>query len=132
MFDPRHRFLLLATATLAGIWLLAASGYRLAGEARVTPQKIEALMTRTELGKLAPPKRADVLARLAAMIAALEPAEREAWTRAQMAPGQPGQRWLAQLTGEEKAQLMAATMPRDFQALMQKVRPRRHGHDPDQ
>jgi len=97
---------------IAGIWLLAVAGYFIAKNAKVTPEKVRAYVESVDLSKLSAAERAEALRKLADMLNRLSLEERRA-----MRMGRSGD-WFTQMTEEEKAAFIEATMPTGFKQMI--------------
>ena len=113
MLNQRQRPLLFAAIGIAGVWLLAWGGYTIAKNSKMTAEKLRAYAQSVELSRLSGKERADALNKLAAKLNALSADERQqarlegAW-----------ERWFEQMTEEEKATFVEATMPKGFKQML--------------
>ncbi|HEX4644873.1 MAG TPA: hypothetical protein VH598_04630 [Verrucomicrobiae bacterium] len=112
MHNPR-RSILLAVVVLAGVWLIAASGYVIAQRSKMTAEKLRRYVLSIDLGKLSTVERARALAAFADKINALSPEERRNWRRS----GE-WKAWFAEMTEEEKGRLLDATLPSGFKQML--------------
>lgn len=112
MGNPRKRAILLAIGGIVGIWLLAFAGYQLAKNAKMTADKVRAYVASVDLSKLSAAERAEALRKLADMLNRLSLEERRA-----MRLGRAGD-WFTQMTEEEKAAFIEATMPTGFKQMI--------------
>lgn len=112
MHNPQ-RSIFLAILVLAGVWLIAASGYVIAQKSKMTAEKLRRYVLSMDLGKLSTVERAKALAALADKINALSPEERRNWRRS----GE-WRTWFAEMTENEKGRLLDATMPSGFKQAL--------------
>lgn len=113
MSNPRKRAIGLALLAVVGIWLLAMAGYFIAKNAKVTAEKVQAYVAAVDLRKLAAAERAEALRKLAEMLNRLSIDERR-----EMRMGRMLGDWFAQMTEEEKAAFIEATMPTGFKQMI--------------
>lgn len=113
MLSQRWRPVLLSGLAVLMIWTLAMVGYQVAKNARVTADKVKAYAESVDLSKLSGEARAKAIRKLADMLNALSLDERRkarldrlTWV------------WLAQMTEEEKAGFIEATMPTGFKQML--------------
>lgn len=112
MGNPRKRSMLLAMVAIAGIWLAALAGYHFAKNAKMTADKVRTYVASVDLSKLSAAERAEALRKLADMLNRLSLEERRA-----MRLGRAGD-WFSQMTEEEKAAFIEATMPTGFKQMI--------------
>ena len=113
MADPRRRTLFLAGLSLAAVWLLAMGGFFLARSSKVTSEKVAAHLRDTDLSRLSAEARAKSLQDLARKINALPLEERrKARNDAEW------RRWFTEMTEEEKAVFIEATLPTGFTRML--------------
>src|ERR1044071_4800018 len=105
MFSQRQRSVVWAAAALAGIWIAALTGYRLAGSLKVTAEKVAAYAGALDLSQLSPAARAKALQKLADKINALPLEERQ-----RLRADRGAYRWFAQMTEQDKSAFIEATM----------------------
>jgi hypothetical protein len=113
MLDARHRPLVLALAAVVGIWLLAWGGFTLARNSKMTAEKVKAYLHSTDLSRLSAAERARILRELALRLNALSADERR---MARM--DAEWQRLLGQMTEEEKAAFLEATLPAGIKQML--------------
>jgi len=113
MLTSRWRPVAYALVATAAVWSLAALGFRIAREAKVTAEKVTAYMQATDLSKLSAEDRAKALRKLADKLNALPYEERR---RARL--DRSTARWFEQMTEDEKAQFLEATMPTGFKQML--------------
>lgn len=111
MSNPRKRAIGVALLAIVGIWVLAAAGYFIAKNAKVTAEKVQAYVESVDLSKLSAAERAEALRKLADMLNRLSLEERR-----EMRMGRSD--WFAQMTEEEKAAFIEATMPTGFKQMI--------------
>jgi hypothetical protein len=98
---------------LAGVWAMALTGYGIARNARLTAAKVQAYAESVDLSKLSGEARAKAIRRLADLLNALSLDERQ---KARLE--RVGWEWLGQMTDEEKAAFIEATMPTGFKQMI--------------
>jgi len=109
----RRRAILWSVLALAGIWVLALAGFYTAKNLKVTAEKVRAYVETVDLSKLSGDERARAIQKLADMLNRLSPEERR-----QMRLGRTAEKWLAQMTEEEKGAFIEATMPTGFKQMI--------------
>ena len=113
MLNPRHRVIVWAALALIGIWVVALAGWWISSGLKVTPEKVTAFVDTTDLGKLSAADRAKALQELADMLNKLSLEERQ-----RLRADRTAYRWFEQMTEEEKAQFIEATMPTGFKQMI--------------
>jgi hypothetical protein len=113
MLTSRWRPVAYALVAIAAVWSLAALGFKIAREAKVTAEKVTAYMQATDLSKLSAEDRAKALRKLADKLNALPYEERR---RARL--DRSTARWFELMTEDEKAQFLEATMPTGFKQML--------------
>jgi hypothetical protein len=103
----------MALLAVAVIWVVALAGYFIAKNAKVTAEKVQAYVTAVDLSKLSAAERAEALRKLADMLNRLSLEERR-----EMRMGRTIGDWFAQMTEEEKAAFIEATMPTGFKQMI--------------
>src|SRR6267378_1548229 len=111
MLNPRQRPILLAAAVLVVIWVVAIAGYRIAQNAKVTPEKVRAYAESVDLNQLSPAEREAAIRKLAAMLNALSLEERRKLRLERLA-------WFEKMTEEEKSAFLEATLPTGFKQML--------------
>jgi len=111
--SPRYRILGFAAAGLLAVWVIAFAGYKIAASLKVTADKVRVYAKSVDLSKLSADERARAIAKLAAMLNALSIEERR-----QARLNRVWEEWFAQMTEEEKAQFIEATMPTGFKQMI--------------
>jgi hypothetical protein len=96
------------------IWLIAIVGYQVAKNARVTAEKVRVYVESTNLSKLKGEARANAIRRLADMLNALSIEERRKARFERLA-----RNWLEEMTDDEKAGFIEATMPTGFKQMIE-------------
>ena len=113
MLNQRQRALVWALTAIVGIWVVAWAGYKFFGHLKVTAEKVKAYVEGTDLSKLSGAARAKALNDLEDMLNRLSYEERQR-LRLERTAG----RWFDQMTEEEKAQFIEATMPTGFKQMI--------------
>jgi hypothetical protein len=113
MLSPRQRPLLFAAAALVLIWVAVIAGFKIAQAAKVTPDKVRAYTASLDFSKLSGAERAAAIQKLAAMLNGLSLDERQS-----LQLDRTAYRWFEQMTEEEKAQFLEATMPTGFKQMI--------------
>ena len=113
MSNPRKRAFGVALLAIVGIWVLAMAGYFIAKNAKVTAEKVRAYVAAVDLSKLSAAERAEALRKLADMLNRLSIDERR-----EMRMGRTIGDWFTQMTEEEKAAFIEATMPTGFKQMI--------------
>jgi len=113
MLNPRQRFLAGAIASLMGIWLSVWAGHWYFESLKMTADKVHAYMESVDLSKLTGAARAKAIQELAAKLNALSYEERQRLRMQHLLNG-----WFAEMTEEEKAQFIAATMPTGIRQMI--------------
>lgn len=103
----------MALLTIVVIWIVALAGYSIAKNAKVTADKVRAYVEAVDLSKLSAADRAAALRKLADMLNRLSIEERR-----EMRMGRTIGDWFTQMTEEEKAALIEATMPTGFKQMI--------------
>ena len=113
MISQRQRPILIAVAALVLIWIVAFAGYRIAQNAKVTPDKVRAYTTGLDFSRLTAAERAAAIQKLAAMLNALTLDERQG-----LRLDHSAYKWFAQMTEAEKSAFLQATMPTGFKQMI--------------
>lgn len=113
MVSQRWRAVWLSLLAICAIWIVALTGYRVAKNARITAEKLSAYVDSIQFDKLTGEARAKAIRDLADKLNALSPEERRR-ARLQRAAW----RWFAQMTEEERAAFLDATMPTGFKQML--------------
>lgn len=113
MLNQRHRIIVWAALALVGIWALAWGGHWFFNNLKVTPEKVRAYVESVDLSKLSAAARAKALQELADKLNALSYEDRQ-----RLRVERTAYRWFEQMTEEEKAQFIEATMPTGFKQMI--------------
>jgi hypothetical protein len=113
MLSQRQRAVVWAAAVLVGIWALAAVGFVIARNAKVTAEKVRAYVESVDLAKLSAAERARALQKLADEINRLSREERQ-----RLRLDRTAFAWFEQMTEDEKGQFIEATMPTGFKQMI--------------
>jgi hypothetical protein len=113
MVNSRWKPVWISAAVLCLIWAIAATGFVIARNAKVTPKKVQAYIESISLSKLSGAARAKAIKRLAEMLNALSLEERRQARLDRLTRG-----WFEDMTEEEKAQFLEATMPTGFKQML--------------
>jgi hypothetical protein len=113
MANRRRRPLLVATLTLAGVWLMVGAGFVFFHRAKMTAEKVVAYLQKTDLAALTGSERETAFQELARRMNALPYEERR---RARMSA--EWERWFAAMTDPEKGDFIEATMPTGFKQML--------------
>ena len=113
MVTQRWRPVILAVGALLIIWAVAITGFSIARNSKVTAEKVRAYVESTDLRKLKGEARAKALRKLADMLNRLSIEERRQARMERLASD-----WFNEMTEEEKAQFIEATMPTGFKQML--------------
>lgn len=113
MLNQRHRAVVWAALVLVGIWAVAWGGHWYFKNLKVTPEKVRAYVESVDLSKLSAAARAKALQELADKLNALSYEDRQ-----RLRVERTAYRWFEQMTEEEKAQFIEATMPTGFKQMI--------------
>lgn len=113
MLSQRQRAVVWAAVVLVGVWALAAAGFIVARNAKVTAEKVRAYVESVDLAKLSAAERARVLQELADKLNRLSREERQ-----RLRLDRTAFAWFEQMTEEEKGQFIEATMPTGFKQMI--------------
>jgi hypothetical protein len=111
--NARYRPVVIALAALLGVWLAALGGIALSDHFKMTAEKLRAFLQETDITKLSAADRAKALRELADKINALSPEERRL---ARL--DRPWNDWFNDMTEEEKAAFLDATLPTGFHQML--------------
>ena len=110
MAGQRHRPIWIAAIALVLVWLLSWAGFVIAGKTKITPDMVRAYASSLDLSKLSAADRARALRELADKYNALTFEDRRGL--------RPDTNFFAQLTEEEKASFVEATMPTEIKQAL--------------
>jgi hypothetical protein len=113
MLNRRWRPVLLCGLVVLGVWVLALTGYTFAKSRKVTVERVRAYVESVDLSKLSAVDRAKAIRKLADMLNALSLEERQ---RARLE--RLSWEWFGQMSEEEKAGFIDATMPTGFKQML--------------
>src|SRR5690348_2529723 len=113
MINRRWRPVLLAALVVVGLWALALTGYSIAKGHRVTVETVRGYVQSVDLNKLSGAERAKAIKKLADMLNALSLEERQKARLERLSWS-----WLNEMTEEEKAGFIEATMPTGFKQML--------------
>ena len=113
MLNQRRRFLAWAAASIVGIWLVAWAGHWYFESLKVTADKVHAYVESVDFSKLTGAARAKALKDLEDKLNALSYEERQRLRGERLVKD-----WFAQMTEEEKAQFIQATLPSGFKQMI--------------
>lgn len=114
MLSQRHRFLIQTVAAILGIWIAAWGGHLYFAHLKMTAEKVRAYMESVDFGNLDPAGRARALKELEDKLNALSYEERQ---RLQLQHFMND--WFAQMTEDEKAAFLDATLPANFKQTIE-------------
>lgn len=113
MLGQRQRAVVWAVATLAAIWVVALTGYWIAANSRMTADKVRAYLESVDLSQLSAADRARALKELEQKVNALSFEERQ-----KLRLGRTFEDWFSQMTEDEKAGFLEATLPTGFKQML--------------
>ena len=113
MFNQRQRFIAWAAASIVGIWLVAMGGHWYLENRKMTADKVRAYVESVDFAKLTGADRAQALKNLENKLNALSYEERQRLRAEHLM-----RNWLAQMSDDEKAQFIDATMPTGFKQMI--------------
>jgi len=113
MQSQRWRPVFFCGVAVCAIWLVALAGYRIAKSAKMTAEKVRAFAESVDISKLSGAARAKAIRDLEDKLNALSLEERR---RARLERVSWG--WFDQMTEEEKAGFIDATMPTGFKQML--------------
>src|SRR5215203_5154128 len=113
MLTQRSRPVYFCLLAVIAIWVVALVGFRVARNSKMTAEKVRAYMESVDLSKLSGLDRAEAIQKLADKINALSAEERQRARLERIAA-----RWFEQMTEEEKAHFIDATMPTGFKQML--------------
>jgi len=113
MQSQRWRPVFFCALAVCAIWLVALAGYRIAKNAKMTAEKVRAYAESVDISKLSGAARAKAIRELEDKLNALSLEERR---RARLE--RISWAWFGQMTEEEKAEFIDATMPTGFKQML--------------
>lgn len=113
MLNPRQRFLACSAGAIVGIWVLAMGAHWYLESRKMTAEKVRAYLGSVDFSKLTGAARARAIKELEDELNALPYDERQR-LRAERLVNE----WFAQMTGDEKAQFIDATLPTGFKQMI--------------
>ncbi len=113
MQSQRWRPVFFCALAVCAIWLVALAGYRIAKNAKMTAEKVRAYAESVDISKLSGAARAKAIRELEDKLNALSLEERR---RARLE--RISWAWFGQMTEEEKAGFIDATMPTGFKQML--------------
>jgi len=111
--SPKKRAISAGLLAIVGIWALGLTGYYAAKHARVTPEKLQAFVSRTDLRRLSGAERAAALRQAAEMLNRLSLEDRR-----EMRMGRAVGEWFNAMTEAEKGEFIEATLPTGFKQMI--------------
>jgi hypothetical protein len=113
MLNQRQRFLVWAVSAVIGIWVIAWAGQWYLGHIKMTAEKVRAYMDSVDFAHLTGAARAKALKELEDKLNSLSYEERQRLRAEHLIND-----WFAQMTEDEKAQFIDATMPTGFKQML--------------
>lgn len=113
MLSRRWRPVVLSALVVLGLWTLALAGYSIAKNRRVTVERVRAYIESVDLSKLSGDARARAIRKLADMLNALSLEERQKARLERLSWS-----WFGEMTEDEKASFIEATMPTGFKQML--------------
>lgn len=111
--SQRWRPVVIMGVAICAIWIVAVIGYRIARNAKMTAEKVKTYAESVDINKLSGAARAKAIRDLEAMMNALTAEERQK-ARFERA----ARSWFDEMTEEEKAEFIEATMPSGFKQML--------------
>jgi len=111
--STRYRPVVISLIALVAVWLCAWGGYAISQHSKMTADKIRAYVAQVDLSRLSGADRAQAIRDLADKINRLSPEERRTarldgiWAT-----------WFQEMTEDEKATFLEATMPSGFKQML--------------
>jgi hypothetical protein len=113
MMSQRWRPVFVMGGVICAIWIVAVVGYRIARNAKMTADKVKAYAESVDINKLSGAARAKAIRDLEAMLNSLSVEERQK-ARFERA----ARSWFDEMTEDEKAEFIEATMPTGFKQML--------------
>src|SRR3954462_3200138 len=113
MIAQRRRRVIFALIAMLAIWAIAIAGFTIARHSKVTAEKVRAYVESTDLSRLKGEARAKALRKLADLLNRLSIEERQQARMERLATA-----WFNEMTEDEKAQFIEATMPTGFKQML--------------
>jgi hypothetical protein len=113
MSSQRWRPVIFLLVAVVAIWTVALAGFHIARNARVTADKIKAYVESVNFSKLNGDERAKAIQKLAEMLNSLSVEERRNARLERVTWA-----WLRDMTEDEKATFIEATMPTGFKQML--------------
>ncbi|MCU0783690.1 MAG: hypothetical protein MUF81_06505, partial [Verrucomicrobia bacterium] len=113
MLNPRHRVIVWAAFALVGIWAVALAGWWVSSSLKVTAEKVQAYVNSVDLSKLSATDRTKAIQALADKLNKLSLEERQ-----RLRADRTAYRWFEQMSENEKAQFIEATLPTGFKQMI--------------
>jgi hypothetical protein len=113
VLSRRHRTIVYAVAAVVLIWVVALTGYMVAKHSKMTAEKVRDYVESMDLKTLSAAERARAIQNLANKINSLSIEERR-----RVRIERSGLEWFEQMTEEEKAAFIEATMPSGFKQML--------------
>ena len=113
MMSQRWRPVIVMGVAICAIWIVAIVGYRIARNAKMTADKVKAYAESVDISKLSGAARAKAIRDLEPMLNSLSVEERQK-ARFERA----ARSWFDEMTEDEKAEFIEATMPTGFKQML--------------
>src|SRR5271165_2673298 len=113
MLNRRWRPVLVSGLVVLGLWAFALAGYSIARSRQVTVERVKAFIESVNLSTLSGDDRARAIRKLAEMLNALSFEDRQKARLERLSWA-----WFSQMTEDEKAAFIEATMPTGFKQML--------------